>query len=90
LESDIASFGIFQIKGEMLVNECARHSGAFVGFASAVEALQTESANPQGMLLHTENTAQWMRKNTRLEVEVVLLGQWAQPALAAHTLRVAG
>ena len=29
-----------------------------MGFASAVEALQTESANPQGMLLHTENTAQ--------------------------------
>ena len=72
----------------MLVNECARHSGAFVGFGSAVEVLQTEPANLQGTLLHTENTAQWMRKNTRLEVEVVLLGQWAQPALAEHTLRV--
>jgi hypothetical protein len=74
----------------MLVNECARHSGAFVGFASAVEVLQTESANPQGMLPHSENTARRMRKNTRLEAEVVLLRQWAQPALAAHTLRVAG
>ena len=74
----------------MLVNECARHSGAFVGFASAVEALQTESANPQGMLLHSGNTVQRMHKNTKLGAGLGPPKQWAQPELAAHTLQVVG
>jgi hypothetical protein len=62
----------------------------FVGFASAAAARQTEPANLQGMLLHSENTAQQMRKNTRLGAGLVLPTQWAQPEPAAHTLQAEG
>jgi hypothetical protein len=52
--------------------------------------LQTELASLQGTLPHLENTARRMRKNTRLGAELVLLRQWAQLELAAHTLQVVG
>ena len=62
----------------------------FVGFASGAAALQTEPANLQGKLLYWENTAQRMRKNTRLGAEAVRPRHWAQLELAAHTLQVVG
>ncbi len=90
MESEIASFGIFQIKEKLLVNECAQYWGAFVGSGSVAEAAQTEPANLQGKPLHSENTARWMRKNTRLGAEVVLLRQWVQLEPAAHIWEVVG
>jgi len=63
---------------------------AFVGFASAAEALQNEPASLQDTLLYLENTARQMHRNTRLGVGLVLPRQWAQLELAAHTLQVVG